>query len=96
MHIPLPERPQPPLFLPKSHEKVIHAAEQEHSQLGQEGNIGIAFHALPFGDRLRRNAEQFPEFLLRQMVFAAVFPDLFRNNDSFHITVTKRSPSLVP
>ena len=69
--------------------EIAHRTPDEGGNVGQKGDVGIAFHPLPLGDRLGRHAEARPEFLLRQLVFAAKGFDLFRNDYLRHF----RSPN---
>lgn len=62
-------------------EKIVYSAIQKLRKLGQNGNIGTANAVFPFAYRLRRNAQQFAETALTQVVFFSEFLDLFGNAD---------------
>lgn len=70
--------------------KIIHRASEHAGELGQKNNIGVAFFPLPFGDSLRRNAEQRTELLLRQAVRPAICFDLLKNDNFPHIRYTSQ------
>ena len=50
------------------YKQIIHVAMQKRRNIGEKGNIGIAFLLFPFRDRLCGNAQELSEFCLRYMI----------------------------
>ena len=59
--------------------QIAHVALQNRSNLGQKHNVRVAFYSLPFGNGLTGDSKQLTEFLLGQVMGAAVFPNFLGN-----------------
>lgn len=60
-------------------EKIVDPAIQKLRKLGQNRNIGTVSSVFPFAHRLRRNAQQFAETALAEVILFSEFFDLFGN-----------------